>query len=84
LSDIQISEIPTILKIDVTNIIPSLATAKIQIFVDGSPIVSTNNSFQITIDESKDYSVKIVVSDPNHNISTEKEFKVLVKRDDVI
>lgn len=82
--DIQISEIPTILKIDVTNIIPSIVTAKIQVFVDGSPIVSTNNTFQITIDESKDYNIKIVVNDANRKITTEKEFKVLVKRDDII
>ncbi len=84
LEEIQISEIPTILKIDITNIIPSLATARAQVFVDGSPIVSTNNSFQTTIDSSKDYNIKIVVNDPNRDVTTEKEIKVMVKRDDII
>lgn len=84
LPEIQVSEIPTILKIDITNIVPSLATSKTQVLVDGSPIISTNNSFQITIDENKDYNITIVVSEPNRNIKTEKEFKVTVKRDDII
>jgi hypothetical protein len=61
-----------------------LPTAKIQVFVDDSPIISTDNSFQTTIDSSKDYNIKIVVTDPNRDISTTKEFKVSVKRDDII
>lgn len=83
-NNIEITEIPTILKIDITNIIPSLATAQKKVFVDWTAVVSTNDSFQVTLDENRDYNIKIEVSDPNRDISSNKEFKLSVKRDDII
>lgn len=82
--DIQLKEIPTILKIEITKIIPSSPTIQQQIFIDGSPIVSTDNSFQTTIDSNRDYNLKIVITDPNRDTKTEKEIKISVKRDDIV
>ncbi len=82
--DIQLKEIPTILKLEITKVIPTSPTIQQQVFIDGSPIVSTDNSFQTTIDSSKDYNLKIVITDPNRDAKTEKEIKVSVKRDDII
>jgi hypothetical protein len=52
--------------------------------IDGAPVVSTDNSFQTTIDTSKDYNIKIIVTDLNRDTKTEQEIKVSVKRDDII
>jgi len=82
--DIELKEIPTILKLEIKNVIPSSPTITKKVFVDGSPIVSTDDSFQVTIDSNKDYNIKIVVEDPNRDAKTEKEIKVSVKRDDII
>jgi hypothetical protein len=82
--DIVLTEIPTVLKLDITKIIPTSPTINTQVLVDWSPIVSTDSSFQTTIDTSKDYNIKIIVTDPNRDTKTEQEIKISVKRDDII
>lgn len=82
--NIQLTEIPSILKFNITDISPSSPWLKTQVLVDGSPIISTNDTFQTTIDTNKDYIIKIIVTDPNHDIRTEKEIKVYVDKDDIV
>ena len=82
--DIILSEIPTILKLEINKIIPTSPTIKTQVLVDGTPIVSTDSTFQTTIDTSKDYNIKIIVTDPNRDTKTEQEIKVSVNRDDIV
>ncbi len=84
LENIEIAEIPTVFRLEIKNILPALATAQTQVYVDGSPIVSTNNIFQTTIDDTRDYNIKIVVTDPNRGITTEKDIRISVKRDDIV
>lgn len=82
--NIIIKELPTILKIDITKITPSTETTSVKVFVNGSPIVSTNNTFETTLDEQKDYTINIIISDPNHDITTQKVINVSVNRDDIV
>jgi hypothetical protein len=79
-----LSEIPTVLKLNINKIIPTSPSVQTQVLIDGAPIVSTDNSFQTTIDVSKDYNLKIIVTDPNRDTKTEQEIKISVKRDDII
>jgi len=83
-SEIKLKEIPTIIKIDITNIVPSSPTLQKKVYIDWSPIISTNDSFQTTIDENKDYNLQISVSDPNRDTSTQQDIKISVDRDDII
>ena len=83
-NNVLITELPTILRIDITNITPTTETTTTRVLIDGSPIVSTNNTFDTTIDETKDYTITIIVSDPNHDITTKKTINVSVKRDDIV
>jgi len=82
--ELALKEIPTIIRFDITKIIPSSPSIETQVLVDWSPIVSTDNSFQTTIDSNKNYNIKIIVTDPNHKTTTEKEIKISVDRDDII
>jgi len=83
-SELIIKEIPTVLRLDISRVVPDGPWVTKKVFVDGKPILSDDKSFQITIDESKNYELNIVVEDVNRDAKTEKKISVKIKRDDVV
>lgn len=81
---LEITEIPTILKVQITNIVPNSSTLQKRVLIDWQPVISTDDSFQVTIDENKDYILSIIVEDPNRDAKTEETINIKVKRDDII
>jgi hypothetical protein len=80
-----INELPTVLRVHITNITPSSATTTTTVLLNGNPIIGKNNIFDITIEDTKDYVLTINVSDPNHEEMTyTKTINVSVQRDDIV
>ncbi|MCK9467164.1 MAG: PKD domain-containing protein [Candidatus Absconditabacterales bacterium] len=84
LETVKITEIPTIVRVDIKNIIPNIAGAKVQAIVNDIPTLVENNSFQATIDSNQGAIIKIIVGDSNTETYSEKEIKIVVDRDDII
>jgi len=84
LENIRITEVPTVIKVDIKNIIPSVAGTNIKAFVNDSAVLIENNSFQTVIDSNEWAVIKIAVWDPNTDDFSEKEINVIVDRDDII
>lgn len=83
--NILVTELPTVLRLNVTNISPYSATTVVKVLIDWSPIVWKDNVFDTTIEDTKDYVISLVVSDPNHKDMTyTKDLKLTVKRDDIV
>lgn len=82
--EIIVDELPTIIQIKITNIVPSSSSTETKVLLDELPVVAQNNLYTITIDENKTYNIKILVNDASRNLSTERTIKMSVKRDDII
>lgn len=83
--DLIIKEIPTILKLDITKIIPETPGLVKTVFLNSKPVLSSDNKgFEIALTENKNYEIKIVVSDVNRNVQSEKIINVKINRDDII
>ncbi|MFZ2911693.1 MAG: PKD domain-containing protein [Candidatus Absconditicoccaceae bacterium] len=82
---LTIKEIPTILKLDITKITPDTPGLTRSVLINSKPILSSDNkSFQISLDENKDYEIKIIVEDINRGVKSEKIINVKIERDDVV
>ena len=80
-----IKEIPTILRLDITKITPDTPSLTKSVLLNSKPILSSDNkSFQITLDENKDYEIKIIIQDINRDVKSERIISVKIERDDVI
>jgi hypothetical protein len=80
-----IKEIPTVLKLDITKITPDNPSLTKSVLLNSKPVLSSDNkSFQISLDENKDYEIRIIVEDVNRDAKTEKIINVKIKRDDVV
>ncbi|MCF7835341.1 hypothetical protein K9M48_04865 [Candidatus Gracilibacteria bacterium] len=80
-----ISEIPTVLKIDITSVVPDFPGLVKKVLINSKPVLSSNSKiFEISLDENKDYEIKIVVEDVNRDVSSEEIINVKIKRDDII
>gem|GEM_PF-3095658 len=53
MENIRITEVPTVIKVDIKNIIPSVAGTNIKAFVNDSAVLIENNSFQTVIDSNE-------------------------------
>ena len=82
---VTINEIPTIIKLNITRVSPQTATTIKKVFLDDKQILSLDEeNFELTINESKQYTVTILVEDPNREIKSEESFEVIIKRDDIV
>jgi hypothetical protein len=73
------------LKLDITKITPDTPGLMKSVLVNSKPVLSSDNkSFQISLDENKDYEIKIVVEDVNRDVKSEKIINVKINRDDVV
>ncbi len=82
---IYVKKLPVFFKTNILSINPETSNAKKTMYINDKKILSNDeNSYDFTVDENKDYTVKIVVEDKQKEMKTEKTFYIKVKRDDII
>lgn len=92
-NNVIIRELPTVLRVNITNISPSSPTTNTTVSIkDASrigdaptPIIWKNHIYDTTIEDTKDYIITINITDPNHeDMIYSKTINVSVQRDDII
>lgn len=82
---IILTEIPTVLKIQVNQINPNPATATKRVLLDGKQLVSADpNSFEFTIDDNQNHIATLIVEDKASGAKTEEVIPITVNRADII
>lgn len=80
-----LTEIPTIIKLQINQISPIISTATTKVLLDGKQIISTDGkTFEFTIDDSDDHEVKLMVEDTPSGAKTEITIPVKIDREDII
>jgi hypothetical protein len=83
--DLIIREVPSVVKVDITKVLPDRPGLVKRAILDWKPVLSSDwRTFEFTIDESKEYEIKIIVEDVNHDAKSEQIINVAVKKDDII
>lgn len=83
--EVILTEIPTILKIQVNQISPNTPTATKRVLLDGKQVISSDqNSFEFTIDDSNNHEVTLIVEDKPSGAKTEIIIPIKVNRADII
>lgn len=81
----MLTEIPTVLKINVNQISPNTPTATKKVLLDGKQVLSADpNSFEFTISDSSDHVATLVVEDTPSGAKTEINIPIKVNRADII
>ncbi|MEI6119263.1 MAG: hypothetical protein WCP92_09000 [bacterium] len=79
------TEIPTVIKVQVNQISPNTPTATKRLLLDGKQVISTDkNSFEFTIDNNASHEVTLIVEDVPSGAKTEIKIPVRVNRADVV
>ncbi|HCY21052.1 TPA: hypothetical protein DIC40_04330 [Patescibacteria group bacterium] len=82
---ITISEIPTVLQLNLISVVPNNTRALRKVSLDGVPVLSPDNKiFEFTIDSPEEHRVQILIEDATTNAKTEKNIVVRVNRDAII
>jgi hypothetical protein len=80
-----LTEIPTVLKIQVNQINPNPTTVTKKVLLDGKQILSTDpNSFEFTISDSQEHEVTLVIEDIPSGAKTQITIPIKVSRADII
>lgn len=83
--EVLIKEIPTILQIVINQIIPSTTTMTTKVLFDDKTVLSTSNKiFEVTLDDSLDHIITIVVEDAVRGTRTEEVLVTKINREDII
>lgn len=83
--ELILTEIPTIIKIQINQISPNTPTATKKVLLDGKQVLSTDpNSFEFTIEDSVNHEVKIIVEDIPSGAKTEVTIPIKINRADII
>ena len=83
--ELVLTEIPTIIKIQLNQVVPNIATAQRKLLLDGKQIIATDaNIFEFTIDNSKDHEAVLVVQDTPSGAKTEIKIPIRVNRADIV
>lgn len=81
----MLTEIPTVIKVQVNQIIPSPATATKKLLLDGKQVISSDpNSFEFTIDDSANHEAKLVIEDTPSGAKSEIVIPIVIKREDIV
>lgn len=81
----MLTEIPTIIKIQINQISPNTPTANKKVILDGNQIISTEpNSFEFTISDSSDHEAKLIIEDKQSGAKSENSIPIIINRADVI
>jgi len=80
-----LTEIPTIIKLQVNQITPNTPTATKKVLLDGKQIISTDgNTFEFTIDDNQSHEATLIVEDVPSGAKTEIIIPIKVNRADII
>ena len=83
--EIVLTEIPTVIKLQVNQISPNTPTATKRVLLDGKQVISIDkNSFEFTIDNNASHEVTLIVEDVPSGAKTEIKIPVRVNRADVV
>jgi len=83
--ELILTEVPTVLKIQINQISPNIQTATKKVVVDGKPIISTDSkNFEFTINDSQDHQATLVVEDIPSGAKTEINIPIKVHRSDIV
>lgn len=83
--ELVLTEVPTIIKLQVNQISPNTPTATKKVLIDGKQIISIDgNSFEFTIDDNAKHEATLVVEDTPSWAKTEIKIPVRVNRADII
>lgn len=82
---IIVTELPSVIKIQLIQISPNISTASKKILLDGKQILSTDKStFEFTIDDNQSHEATIVIEDVPSGAKTEISIPITVNRADII
>jgi len=82
---VLIREIPTVLQIAITKIVPNTVGLIKKVTLDGNAVLSSDGStFEVTIQESKDHEVVLLVQDPSRGTKSQEVIPIKIKRDDIV
>ncbi len=83
--ELILTEIPTIIKIQVNQISPDSTTATKKVLIDGKQIIATDaNTFEYTIDNNNDHEAKLIVEDKQSGAKKEISIPIKVNRENII
>jgi len=83
--ELVLTEIPTVIKLQVNQISPNILTATKKVLLDGKAIISTDgNNFEFTIDDSDNHEAKLIIEDVPSWAKTEIIIPIKVSRADII
>ena len=83
--NLVLTEIPTIIKIQISQITPNATTATKKLLLDGKQVISsTPNVFEFTIDDSADHEAKLLIEDTPSGARSEIIIPIAIDREDVI
>ncbi len=83
--ELILTEIPTVVKMQVNQIIPNPTTATKKVLLDGKSILSTDGkSFEFTIEDSSDHEAKLLIEDAPSGAETEINIPIKINRKDII
>lgn len=83
--ELILTEIPTIIKLQVNQITPNTPTATKKVLLDGKQIISTDgNTFEFTIDDNQSHEATLIVEDVPSGAKTEIIIPIKVNRADII
>lgn len=83
--ELILTEIPTVVKMQVNQIIPNPTTATKKVLLDGKSILSTDGkSFEFTIEDSSDHEAKLLIEDAPSGAKTEINLPIKINRKDIV
>lgn len=83
--ELVLTEIPTVIKLQVNQISPNTPTATKKVLLDGKQIISIDgNAFEFTIDDNAAHEATLIVEDIPSGAKTEIKIPIHVNRADII
>lgn len=83
--ELVLTEIPTIIKIQINQIVPNIPSATKKVLIDDKQVLSTDgNTFEFTIQDSNNHQAKIVVEDKPSGAKTEFILPIRINRADIV
>lgn len=83
--ELILTEIPTVIKLQINQIIPNPTTAVKKVQIDGKQVLSTDpNSFEFTISDNADHEAKLLIEDTPSGAKTEIRIPIKIHRPDII
>ncbi|GHW02966.1 hypothetical protein AGMMS50249_7520 [candidate division SR1 bacterium] len=87
-SDIQgdtvtIRSVPQILQLEITKILPDSPSVQKNVFLDGKPILNQGNTYEFSINESRNYEVVIKLDDNEKDLHNEIPIHIVIDRPDI-